>query len=94
MIKFLGGFFSCLCLVILIAASQIRTDYKDEFSIYDEFTNVYDTLQQRQFTVVTDTPAVAALQDIEVVFIDADTKVLTVRFGEEVWGIEFTTRMR
>ena len=75
------GFFS------LLGLTQVHNKYENERNIFNEFQNIYRTVQDRQFKVLSSTPRLTELRDGEM-FISSGTAVkFMFRFGQEIYSI-------
>ena len=69
---FIVGFLSCLSLGALVAMTPLRINYAKESDVFLEFQNIYKYAQDRQFTVLTTTPAPVALLEGEIKLVSSN----------------------
>lgn len=78
-------------LFVLIAsglwAAQIGNRYDNESAISFEFSNVYQTLQDKQFRVFKTTPALNDLMDREMVIFSSGAVKIMWRENQEIYAV-------
>lgn len=75
---------------LVFAFAPIYTKHDEENKTNDEFINIYNQAQPRQFRVVTATPIVSDLQDGEVVIVSSGTIRLMLRSNIEIYSINLS----
>ncbi len=78
-----------LFLPFILGFTEIYPRHDTEFSVSEEFANVYDEAQARQFTVYATTPALSDLRDGEIVILSSNTySVLIWRTLDDLWKVQ------
>ncbi len=71
----------------LLGLSPVSNSFKEEQQIKDEFDNIYQNVQGKQFRVVTSTPALTELQDHEVVIFSSGAVKLMLRDNQDIYSV-------
>ena len=88
---FACGFFGCLvCLILINATSQIGNKFKDEQALYSDITNLYNTVQTRQFKVYTSTPNPKNLIERELVIVSTGTQSIFTKIATNTYSVTLT----
>ena len=76
------------CFFSILGLTQVHNKYSDERNIFNEFQNIYRTVQDRQFTVLESTPRLTELRDREMFISSGPTVRLQFRFGQEIYSVD------
>lgn len=76
------GFF-----ILIGATTQINNRFQNEQELYNEFTNLYNTIQTRQFQVYLSTPMALSLKERELVLVSTGTISIVTRIGNSTYSV-------
>ena len=77
-----------LLLLPLCGFTRVHWDYDQDYKIIDEFANIENSVQDKQFRVVPSTPNLQDLQDGEIVIVSSNTfNKLMYRMNQEIYMI-------
>ena len=82
-----GVKWTLLLIPFLFGFSRIHLRYDDP-KVAEEFVNAENSLQDRQFRVVTTTPALADLRDGEFVIFSSTAVKILIRQGQEIYAVQ------
>lgn len=82
--------------LLLGAASQVSNNYKSEQDIANEFSNVYLTMQPKNWRVQSSTPVVRDLGGAEVILQQSTNSAVVPRIytklGNQTWFVKLSSQ--
>lgn len=86
--RYLSGFLLGISVCIFLGATtQINNRYDKQQQIYDEFINLYNTVQAKQFQIYMTTPAASILKEREIVIVSTGTVSFFTRIANSTYNI-------
>ncbi len=78
---------SVLILTVLVGFTPIHNNYNEEQKINDEFRNVEQNLQPKEFRVVSTTPTLDDMKDHEVVIFSSGIIRIMFRENQDIYSV-------
>lgn len=88
--KFTLGFLSCAALFLLVGMAPVYQKHEAETFIDEEFQNIYNYAQPRQFRVEVTSPTVSNVAKNEIFILVTDKPKLATRRDNTLYFVNFT----